>query len=185
MKRKNYLVLIVLIVAIVVVVLLWLIIQKPSPEENLFATYQAETVDFRHPDDLGPNVLPPTPEGVLIYDIKVKSYDFNPEQATLEYETRADNNEWCRIKPLTSHLWAYYFEDYHQELRWENGERWNPDFNDVIVLVWNVGDKLKMNVIGSPSTFRNELWVGGQRIFDNVSAHLDEVFETPVPTRLR
>jgi hypothetical protein len=196
MKRK-YLLPILLVVAIVAVALLWLVIQKPgrepspstggnvSVEENLFATYQPVTVDFRHPDDLGPDVLPPTPDNIPIYDIRVKSYDFDENKTGLMYETAANDNAWCRIKPLTSILWVYYFDDYHQELSWDNGQRWNPDFNDVVALVWEIENNVRIKVIGSPSTFRNEMWVGGQRKFENIAAHLNEVFEVPAPSRLR
>ncbi len=195
MKKKKYLPVVLLAVAICVGALLWLITQKPggapgpgenvSIEEGLFSTYEAVTVDFRHPDDIGPDVLPPTPENIPIYDIGVKSYDFDENKTGLMYETKADDNMWCRIKPLTQILWAYYFEDYHQELTWENGERWNPDFNDVILLVWKNGENLRLKVLGSPSTFRNELLVDGQLVFDNIAAHLDEVSERSELSRLR
>lgn len=192
--KKRYPIVILLAVALAVVLLL-LVTQKPwevpsggenVPLENiLFTTYTSEATDFQHPDDAVPVVLPPTPENIPIYDVQIKSYDFNENKTGLMYETSADDNEWCRIKQLTPSLWAYYFDDYQEELRWDNGERWNPDFNDVVLLVWKIDDSLKIKVIGAPFTFRNELWVGGEKTLDNVEAYLGVVLETPVPYRLR
>ncbi len=153
-------------------------------EEELFNTYQPEAIDFVHVDDLESGVLPPTPIDTPIYDIGIKTYDFNPEKTVYMFETMANESTWCRIKPLTGRLWAYYFEDYHEERRWENGTRWNPDFNDVVVLVWRVKGKVKLKVIGSPSTFRNELWVDGSLVFDDIVEHLDEAFEREIPAKL-
>ena len=202
MKKEKYLPVLLLALAICAGALLWLIMQKPggapgseenaanpeenvSIEENLFSTYEAVTADFKHPDDLGPDVLPPTPSNIPIYDIRIKSYDFNPEKTGFVGETAADDNMWCRILPLTPSLWAYYFEDYHYELRWENGERWNPDFNDVVVVVWKTENAFKIRAQASVSTFRNELWIGGKLEFDNVAAHVDEVIEIDTISRLR
>lgn len=182
-KKKRYLAVILLALAVVVVAL-WLATQS-SLESTLFATYTSEAVDFQHPDDAVPIVLPPTPESIPIYDIRIKSHDFDENKTGLMYETGADDNQWCRIKQLTPSLWAYYFDDYRENLSWENGQRWNPDFNDVILLVWKTDGSLRMKAIGSPSTFRNELWVGGTRILDNVEAYLNTDFESSIPTRLR
>ncbi|MEM2874663.1 MAG: hypothetical protein QW567_01360 [Candidatus Hadarchaeales archaeon] len=154
-------------------------------EEALFFLYEPVTVDFKHPDDIDPGILPPTPENVQIYDVSVKSYDFNPEKTGFVDETAADDEAWCRIKPLTPNMWAYYFEDYHYELRWENGERWNPDFNDVVVVVWRAENEFRIRMKASASTFRNQLWAGGQLVCDNVSAHADEIFVMETIPRLR
>ncbi|MDI6884190.1 MAG: hypothetical protein QMD00_03525 [Hadesarchaea archaeon] len=149
-EKERYLAVILLALAVVVVTL-WLATQS-SLESTLFATYTSEAVDFQHPDDAVPIVLPPTPESIPIYDIRIKSYDF---------------------------------DDYQENLSWENGQRWNPDFNDVILLVWKTDGSLRMKAIGSPSTFRNELWGVGRAYFDNVEAYLKIDFESSIPTRLR
>lgn len=192
--KKRYPIAILLVVAVVVAAL-WLVTRKPvevssgggtvSPENTLFTTYTPETVDFQHPDDAMPVGLPPTPENIPIYNIMVKSYDFDENKTGLMYETSADDNAWCRIKQLTPSLWAYYFDDYHENRSWENGQRWNPDFNDVVLLVWKVDSNLKLKAIGSPSTFRNELWVGGTKVLENVEANIGVVLERPTPSRLR
>ena len=187
MRLKKIYPIAILLAAIVVVAALWLVTRKPeevsssggnvSLENTLFTTYTSEAVGFQHPDDAVPAVLPPTPANIPIYDIRIKSYDFDENKTGFMYETRADDNEWCRIKQLTPSLWAYYFDDYQMHRSWENGQRWNPDFKDVVLLVWKVDGSLKMKAIGSLSTFRKELWVGGERKRDNVDAYLGVVLE--------
>ncbi len=189
MKLKKRCLVVILLAVAAAAVVLWMVTQKPgeqiSLENTLFTTYTSEAVDFQHPDDVVPAVLLPTPEGIPIYDIRVKSHDFDENKTGLMYETSAGDNEWCRIKQLTSSLWAYYFDDYHYYWE-ENGLRLNPDFNDVVVLVWRLDDSLKIKAIGAEyTTFRNELWVGGELKLDNVTASLGVVLEGPAPSKLR
>ncbi|MEM2878686.1 MAG: hypothetical protein QXG10_03995 [Candidatus Hadarchaeales archaeon] len=205
MKNKKYLITAAILALIAVAAFILLAFGKMLPGENvsggendgnfpggenvaegaIFIFYEPVTVDFRHPDDIDPGILPPTPENVPVYDLMIKSYDFNPEKTGFVDETAADDENWCRIKQITPNMWAYYFEDYHYELKWENGERWNPDFNDVVVILWKTENAFRIRIKASISTFRNELWVAGEKMCENVAARADEVFEAETIPRLR